>query len=324
MQGHRVLLYFAWSRPAEGGAPLFDIDDRFPALFELRRTFYPRFEELALAAQVDQGILGFLDHVQKPNFAGFAEHARLLTGQDVAQVERVDDHGILTALDTALLSRADTLIVISFDSLRTGVVAAPHEVAAVREFLADPQHLIAICPHHDIGEVEPAAGEPGAARLAEHLHHADPAIPPRQGFGGYARSLLSGLGLPVQNRFGLRPAVDPDGEPAPIEVRQSLDRLGLLRGVRNFNSHPHLPHLERSGVALDRLQVLATQRVAPTAAPHPFTRGGRWSFDALLQSTPAAFAGTVLVSDTTLWSSTAGGLASLRVFWSNVLQRARA
>jgi hypothetical protein len=37
MQGRRVLLYFAWDRPAETAAPLTVIDDRFPAVFELRR-----------------------------------------------------------------------------------------------------------------------------------------------------------------------------------------------------------------------------------------------------------------------------------------------
>ncbi len=67
----QVLLYFAWSRPAEAGAPLADIDDRFPAVFELRRLFYPKFEALSDRADVDQGIAGFLDHVQKRNFAVF-------------------------------------------------------------------------------------------------------------------------------------------------------------------------------------------------------------------------------------------------------------
>jgi hypothetical protein len=39
MSNRQVLLYFAWSRPAETGAPLAVIDDRFPAVFELRRLF---------------------------------------------------------------------------------------------------------------------------------------------------------------------------------------------------------------------------------------------------------------------------------------------
>jgi hypothetical protein len=85
--------------------------------------------------------------------------------------------------------------------------------------------------------------------------------------------------------------------------------------------HPHLPHLERIGEATGRMEVLARQRVDLAAPPHPFTREGRASFDALLQSRPETFAGRVWVCDTTLFSSTAGGLDSLRRLWSNVFLR---
>ena len=60
VSGRRVLLYYAWSRPGETGASLAVIEDRFPAVFELRRLFYPRFESLSDPASVDQGIAGFL------------------------------------------------------------------------------------------------------------------------------------------------------------------------------------------------------------------------------------------------------------------------
>ena len=53
MAGRQVLLYFAWSRPGETGAPLTVIDDRFPAIFELRRLFYPKFEELVTHQVMD-------------------------------------------------------------------------------------------------------------------------------------------------------------------------------------------------------------------------------------------------------------------------------
>jgi hypothetical protein len=49
----QLLVYFAWSRPGETTAPLTVIDDRFPAVFELRRLFYPTFEPLADAARID-------------------------------------------------------------------------------------------------------------------------------------------------------------------------------------------------------------------------------------------------------------------------------
>ena len=322
MHGRRVLLYFAWSRPAETGAPLVDIDDRFPAVFELRRLFFPRFESLSDREQVDQGIAGFLDHVQKPNFTAFTEQAESLTGNAVIQTERVSDEGLETLLDEALIGNVDTLIVISFDSFRTGQVAAADEIRAIRRFLDDPDHVIFVCPHHDIGEVEDSR-EPDRLdkQIAEHLHHGDPGIPPRQGFGGFARSLLAGLGVPIDNRFGLRPAATPDGEPAPAEINRALDVLNLLRGVETFNLHQHLPQLERIGPAAARMEVLARQAIDLEAPPHPFTQGGRSMFDALLQSGPDAFVGKLLVCDTTMFSSTAGGVDSLRQLWTNLLER---
>lgn len=324
MPGRQVLLYFSWSRPGETGAPLIAIEDRFPALFELRRLFYPTYEELADPARIDQGIAGFLDHVQKRNFAAFAEQTETQTGRSVRQVERVADDGTQTLLDDALLAGVDTIIVISFDSLRTRQVAAPSEIEAVRRFLGDSDHLIFVCPHHDIGEAaEPTEQARVAQQVAEFHHHGDKAIPPRQGFGGFARTLLAGLGVPVENRFGLRPAREADGSPAPIEAQRSLDRLKLLEGVATFNLHPHLPQLERIDAGASRMDVLARQPIDVTAPPHAFTQGGRRTFDALLQSRPEVFAGTVLVSDTTLWSSTTGGLDSLRRLWSNVTGRPR-
>jgi hypothetical protein len=147
------------------------------------------------------------------------------------------------------------------------------------------------------------------------------AFPPRQGFGGFARTLLAGLGVPVDNRFGLRPASTPDGTPAPVEIDRTLDELGLLRNVDAFHLHQHLPQLERIGPTTERMDVLARQRIDPTAPPHPFTQGGRSSFDALLQSRPDAFVGKLLVCDTTMISSNAGGIENLRHFWANVIQR---
>ena len=320
MSNRQVLLYFSWSRSAEIDAPLLDINDRFPAVFELRRVFYPRYE--SLSERVDQGIAGFLDHVQKPNFTAFSKQAEAETGRRVIQVERVADDGATTLLDDPLLASVDTIVVISLDSLRTGQSATAAEIEGLRRFLQDPDHLIFICPHHDIGEASGLEGEARAERqIAEHMHHGDKAIPPRQGFGGFARSLLAGLGLPIDNRFGLRPAVEADGSPAPIAVQRALDELGLLEGVRTFNTHPHLPQLERIGDSLARMEVLASQPIDLSAPPHPFTQLGRASFDALLQTRPDTFTGKLLVCDSTLFSSTAGGTKSLSRFWSNVIRR---
>lgn len=323
MVTRQVLVYYAWSRPGEIDAPLHVIDDRFPALFESRRMGFPRFHEFSDPQEFDQSIAGFLDHIMKRNFTAFVDLATALTGQKVREIERVADDGTLTPLDTGILNGVDTLIVISFDSLRTVQTAATSEIEAVRAFLADTDHLAFVCPHHDIGDITDVPEDESLQRQIEEFHHhGDKTIPPRQRFGGYARSLLAGLGVPVENRFGLRPAAVADGSPAPIEIETTLDRLGLLENVSSFNLHPHLPQLERHGEAVAKLDVLARQRIDLDAPPHPFTRD-RASFDALLQSRQDAFAGSLLVSDTTLWSSTAGGVDSLRQLWANVVQRPR-
>lgn len=322
MTERRILIYYAWSRRGETTAPLEVIDDRFPTLFESRRMAYPRFQELDDPARFDQSVAGFLDHIMRRNFTAFVELAGARTGRPVVEIERGGDDGGLRTLDECGLDEVDTLIVISFDSFRTGQDAGPAEIAAVRRFLARPEALAFVCPHHDIGDVPELSGEERRERqLADFLHHGDRTIPPRQRFGGFARALLAGLGLPVENRFGLRPAAEPDGAPAAIEVEEALDRLGLLTGVETFNLHPHLPQLERLADAVSKLDVVARQKIDLSAPPHPFTSGGRSTFDALLQSRPEVFAGTLLVGDTTLWSSTAGGVESLRRFWSNVVER---
>jgi hypothetical protein len=238
------------------------------------------------------------------------------------QVERVADDGTAIVLDDSLMAGVDTIVIISFDSFRTGQAASGPEIEAVRRFLSDPDHLIFVCPHHDIGEAAEVTADRRVERqTAEYLHHGDRASPPWQGFGGFAKTLLAGLGVPVDNRYGLRPATAPDGSPAPLEIERPLDILGLLDQVETLNLHPHLPQLERIGEAAGRLGVLARQQIDLAAPPHPAWPPHRTSFDAMLQSQPEVFAGTLLVCDTTLFSSTAGGADSLRRLWSNVLTR---
>lgn len=320
MISRSVILYYAWSRPGEVGAPLDVIENRFPTLFESRRMAYPRFEDMSDPSRFDQGVGGFLDHIQKRNFAAFVELTRAHTGRPAVEIERVTQAGA-TPLDSGVLDAADTLIIISFDSLRTGQAASAAEVEAVRRFLAVPDHLVFVCPHHDIGDVPDLPHDARLQRqLADFLHHGDRTIPPQQGFGGFARSLLAGLGVPVENRFGLRPAAREDGTPEPIEIEAGLDRLHLLNGVESLNLHAHLPQLERLGEANGRLDVLARQKIDLSAPPHPFT-SERSTFDALLQSRPEAFPGVLLVSDTTLFSSTAGGIDNLKRLWTNILDR---
>jgi hypothetical protein len=295
------------------------LDDRFPALFELRRLFWPRYERLADPKKFDQSIGGFLDNIQLTNFKLFTELAASWTGNPVQRAERKSDTGPC-ALDAEFLSGVDTLIIISFDSSRTEQRPSDAEVTAIRSFLANPDHTLFVCPHHDIGNTE---GLPESEWLArqelEFHHHGDPAIPGRQCFGDFGISLLSALGLPVRNRFGLRPAAMPDGSPAPLDIAAEFDRDGLMTGVTTFNLHFHLPHFERLGEGIAKLDVLARQPIDLSAPPHPFTAGGRHDFDVLLQTTPGLFPGRVLICDTTTWSSTVGGLYSLQRFWRNVV-----
>src|SRR5580698_5668484 len=132
--GRQVALYFAWSRPDEVAAPLDVLENRFPALFELRRLFWPHFEQFADPEKFDQGIGGFLDNIQLTNFTLFAELAASWTRNPVRRAERKVD-ARLCALDAEFLAGADTLIIIGFDSTRTEQRASAAEIAAVRSFL---------------------------------------------------------------------------------------------------------------------------------------------------------------------------------------------
>lgn len=323
MAGRQVALYFARSRPDEEAAPLGILEDRFPALFELRRMSWPRLEHFADPAKFDQGVGGFLDNIQLANFKHFAELAASWTGNPVRIAERRTETGFC-ALDAEFLADVDTLILISFDSSRTKQQPDGAEIAAIRSFLGNPDHTLFVCPHHDIGNVESLPESERLARQeAEFHHHGDPAIPARQCFGDFGISLLQALGLSVRNRFGLRPAKMPDGSPQPLEAAAEHDRFGLLDGVATFNLHFHLPHFERLGESVEKLDVLARQPIAADAPPHPFTAQGRRDFDALLQAKADVFAGRLLVCDTTTWSSTVGGLDSLQRFWRNVVSLER-
>jgi hypothetical protein len=323
MIGRNILMYFPWSRPDEEGASLGNLNNRFGALFELRRLQWPKFEDLADIEHFNQGIAGFLDNVLLQNYSLFLEDMRIRSGNVVRLIERRTSDGKTMLLDGDFLDSIDILIIVSFDSQRAEQRASESELAAVRKFLDDPRHTLFVCPHHDIGNVD---GVPGSEVLArqevEFHHHGDPGIPGQQRFGGFARSLLRDLGVSVSNNFGLRPAKTPDGSPAPIQINSQADRFNLLQGVRTFHLHPHLPHFEMLGDSPHKLDVLVEQSIDLEAPPHPFIKQGRKTFDALLQSKPNVFGGRLLICDATLWTSTNGGLGSLRQFWANMTRLA--
>lgn len=312
----RIAIYFAWDRTAETSAELTNINDRFPALFEMRRQFWPTYEALA-DSPGGQDIDGFLAAVFLQNFASFGDVVAQITGRPLQTAQRRTTTGAVP-LDAALLDSVDTLIVISVDSRRTGQTVTSAEVAAVRAFLARPDAMLFVCPHHDIGDTEDLVGPAAQARVvAEFHHHGDAAVPGQQRVGGFGMSLMAGLGAPIRNRFGLRPARTPSGDPTPF-VQAAPDRFGILTDVPYLNLHAHLPHYERIGAGAAALEVLARLEVDPNAPPHPVMPAGA-PFDAILQANPAADLGRLVVCDMTLWSSTFGGLPGLHAFWRNVI-----
>jgi hypothetical protein len=316
-----VALYFAWNRPAESSTQLGILDNRWATIFEIRRVHWPRSEHLA-DPSIDQGIEGTLDHHVLPNYQLFAERVQAWTGRPLKVAER--RRATRTLLDADFLSSIDTLIVISLDSWRSRQLAEPQEIAAMKTFLANPDHSLFVCPHHDVGKTNGLAPEETIKRQeAELLHHGDRAIPPQQHFGAFGLSLLSGLGAPVRNRFGLRPAHEPDGSPSPIEVDEKADRFGVLTGVTALNLHVHLPHFEPVNECAEKFAVLARQRVDLSAPPHPFVAAGHDRFNAILQAKPGVFDGQLVVCDATIWWSGAGGLENLKQLWQNVVKRPR-
>jgi hypothetical protein len=319
----RFGLYFAWSRPKEIGADLRVLDNRYPTLFEFRRMLWPEFEQLRDVQRFSQGIDGFLDHVILADFRHFQQIIRQETGNDVLLIQREGDRPQTGHLDESLLQSVDTLIIISLDHLRGPApgrqqVAAQGEIELVRNFLAHENNCVVLCPHHDIGGSVIVPGDDVLqSQEVEYRHHGDPTIPPQQRFGGFCLSLAEALGLPFTNLYGLNPAKAPDGSPAPLEIRNDLDRNLLLRGVKTFNLHPHLPHLSLPGRD-ETMDVLALQLINAAAPPHPFVLAGNRAFNALLQARPNVFAGTLLVCDATIWSSAFQGLESLETFWRNL------
>jgi hypothetical protein len=285
MSHHRTAVYYAWSRAAEISAPLSTIEDRFPTLFESRRLLYPRLQDLSDPV-MDQGIAGFLDQILTKNFTAFVAELATQSGRPVLELERGRTENQSELLNEELLSAVDTFIILSFDSCRTMQHATPAEINAARTFLDKPGNLLIVSLHHVVGRTASEVATYDERRLqeAEFRHHGDRTLPPRQAFGGFGRSLLAGLDVPVENQFGLRPAAAPDGSPAPIEVAKDIDRLRLLDGVPTLNLHPHLPHLGRLGESEEKLDVLARQQIDMSVPPHPFTKGRRTTFDAVLQS----------------------------------------
>jgi len=295
-----------------------ELENRYPALYEFRRANWPHFENLK---NKPQDIGGFLDDVIRPDFGRFSALVQERSGNHVKIIQRVDQPPT-QELDKDFLKDFETLIVVSLDHDKTNQTATQGEIDSVKDFLGREDHCVFVCPHHKIGSPVGPADDPKKVledQTAEWEHHQDRTIPGRQEIGGFARSLLKGLGFDVENRWGLNPQAEEDGSPSPILKYSDVDTAKILDGVTTLNLHAHLPHLNftpRAGVEID---VLARQRINPRAKRHPFVPPDFTAFNALLSlRAPGRWPGCLYVGDATLWSRAFGGLRSLERLWLNL------
>jgi hypothetical protein len=239
------------------------------------------------------------------------------SGNPVAVYQRIDQAGQRLPLDERVLADTDTLMVFGLDHLVTEQEASSGEIEALREFLKREGTCLILGPHHDVG-----ASSDMKARAMEYAHHRDPLVPRQQRFGQYTRSLMKGLGVPVENRWGLRPAVvEGTGQIAPLTKNTELDSHGWLEGVDTFNFHPHLPHYAVTTDDSREIHVLARQPV-DQSTPHPFIEEGNREFNMFLWMPPAGDrAGDILLADSTIFTTLFGGTDSLERFWKNLATR---
>ncbi|MER5421178.1 hypothetical protein [Streptosporangium roseum] len=312
----RLSIYVAWSYPAEAGRNVAELDNRFSTMTEVRRVTWPAYEDPKWSdpLRFQQGIAGGLE-LFFWGWLPFQQFVQESTGHPVPVYQRVDQAGFHTPLDERVLADTDTLFVWGLDHMITGQDATPGEIEAVRDFLAREGTCLALGPHHDVG-----ASDELAVRDAEYHHHGDALVPRQQRFGRYTRSLMAGLGIPVENRYGLRPAVADGNRSAPLSIAKDLDTKGWLDGVSSFNFHLHLPHYAVTTDEADVVHVLGRQPIDMSRPPHPFTEAGNTEFNMFLWMPPSGDrAGDVIFADTTIFSSLFGVDESLRAFWNNIV-----
>jgi hypothetical protein len=312
----RVSVYISWSYPGEANRNIAEMDNRFSTMTEVRRVLWPAYEvpRFADPLMFQQGIAGSLELFFWA-WVPFQQLVGEVTGHPVPVFQRVDQAGFALPLDERVLDDADTLFLFGLDHNVTGQTPSAAEIEAVRAWLARDGTRLVIGPHHDVG-----ATEDPDQRAMEYAHHGDLLVPRQQRFGRYATALLAELGIPVENRWALRPAVRPGtaNRIAPLTALRDADPTGLLDGVESLNFHMHLPHY-----ALTRddgtAQVLARQPI-DLSRPHPFTASGETEFNTLVWAPPKGErAGDVVVCDSTVFSTLFGADESLERFWKNLV-----
>src|SRR3984885_9850895 len=309
----RISIYWTWSYPWEAQRDPAAMYNRFSTMTEARTALWPSYEPPEYdEARFLQGIAGTLELFPRSALA-FQDLSGEATGHPVAVFQRIDQAGYKLPIDERILADTDTLMVFGLDHILSEQEAAPEEITAIREWLKRDGSCLLLAPHHDVGFTNDIK-----QRQMEYLHHRDPLVPRQQRFGQYTRSLMEGLGVPVHNTYGLRPAVvKGTTEISPLTPFHDLDSLGLLRNVPTLNFHPHLPHYELTGGA-SSVQVLARQPI-DLERPHPFTEAGEREFNCLLWVPPnAQMAGDIVLVDSTNFTTLFGGTTSLETFWRNL------
>jgi hypothetical protein len=205
-------------------------------------------------------------------------------------------------------------MVFGLDHLVSEQEAGQEEIAAIRKWLEREGTCLLLGPHHDVGFTEDLK-----QRQQEYLHHGDALVPRQQRFGQYTRSMMKGLGVPVMNQFGLRPAlVKGTRQIAPLTINRDLDELRLLNGVTTFNFHPHLPHYALTTEDSKSVHVLTRQPI-DLERPHPFIEAGNTEFNSFIWMPPdTKRAGHILLADSTIFTTLFGGVESLETFWKNL------
>jgi hypothetical protein len=312
----RVSVYISWSYPAEAARNPSELDNRFSTMTEVRRVVWPAYEapQWSDPLQFQQGIAGALELFFWA-WVPFQQFVGEITGHGLPVFQRIDQAGFKLPLDERVLADADTVLVFGLDHMVTKQEAAPEEIEALRQFLRREGTCLILGPHHEVG-----ASDDPKVRDMEYHHHGDPLVPRQQRFGQYTRDLMKGLGVPVENRYGLRPAVVPGTKSAaPLSIARDLDAKGWLQGVTAFNFHMHLPHYALTTDDTTSIHVLAKQPI-DMSRPHPFTEAGNREFNMFLWMPPGGDrAGDVLLADSTIFSTLFGRDESLERFWKNLV-----
>ena len=310
----RISIYWTWSYPWEANRDTAELDNRFSTMTEVRRVAWPGYEGKEWDEKhFLQGIAGTLELFHRSTLA-FQKVAGEATGHPVAIFQRIDQAGYKLPIDERILTDTDTLMVFGLDHLISEQEAAPEEIAAVGKWLQREGTCLLLGPHHDVGFTEDLK-----QREQEYLHHGDALVPRQQRFGQYTRSMMKGLGVPVMNQFGLRPAlVKGTKQIAPLTINRDLDQLALLNGVTTFNFHPHLPHYALTREDSKSVHVLTRQPI-DLERSHPFIDAGNTEFNSCIWMPPnSQRGGHILLADSTIFTTLFGGVESLETFWKNL------